>query len=346
LEFWAMGSIDLEQLLSPISGAEPSGANLEYDPAFGALEKAAQGKPEQRMGESIVPSEPPDWSSVQEQCLELFGRTRDLRVAVHLTNALLERSGYPGFGEGLAVVHGLLSRFWPTVHPELDHEDADDPTMRITALSALAAPALLLRLRSAPIVQARALGVVTLRDVQALSGQVPVAGSVPTLDPATIEAVFQEVELGALEAVAAALGQCSASLAGIDMVFETNTGGHGPDLTELSRLVREASKAVAPRLEARRAAARPVDAEAENEVSPGHGDRGGTLSGEIRSREDVVRAIDKINAYYARFEPTSPLPLLLERCKRLVGSSFLEIIRDVAPESLKQVEGLSGRKPE
>jgi len=341
-----MGLINIEQLLSPISGAEPSGANLEYDPAFAALERAAQGKPEQRMGEAIVPSEPPDWASVQEQCLALLERTHDLRIAVHLTNALLERAGHAGFAEGLTLVHGMLATFWPTVHPELDHEDADDPTMRVTALSALTAPALLHRVRAAPLVHARAFGAVSLRDVQALSGQAPPAGGAPALDAATLEGVFQDVELEALETLAAALGQCSASLAGIDTVFEINTGGRGPDLTELSRLVREASKTVVPRLEARRAAARPVDAEAENELSPGHGERGGTLSGEIRSREVVVRAIDKINAYYARFEPTSPLPLLLERCKRLVGSSFLEIIRDVAPESLKQVEELGGRKPE
>jgi type VI secretion system protein ImpA len=341
-----MGFINLEQLLSPISGAEPSGANLEYDPAFAALERAAQGKPEQRMGESIVPSEPPDWSSVLEQCLALLGRTRDLRVGVHLTNALLERSGYAGFGEGLALLHGMLATFWATVHPELDHEDGDDPTMRITALSALSSPALLARARSTPLVQARAFGAVSLRDMQALSGQAAAAGSAPTMDAATLEAVFQEVELEALEAVATALEQSSASLVGIDTVFETQTGSRGPDLTELTRLIREAAKAVAPRVASRRAAAQANDAEAENEALPGPGGRGGALSGEIRSRDDVVRAIDKIGAYYARFEPTSPLPLLLERCKRLVASSFLEIIRDVAPESLKQVEGLSGRKPE
>jgi type VI secretion system protein ImpA len=74
--------------------------------------------------------------------------------------------------------------------------------------------------------------------------------------------------------------------------------------------------------------------------------RNEALSGEIRSREDVVRAIDKICAYYARFEPTSPLPLLLERCRRLVTSSFLDIIRDLAPDSVSQVERLSGKKPE
>jgi type VI secretion system protein ImpA len=72
---------------------------------------------------------------------------------------------------------------------------------------------------------------------------------------------------------------------------------------------------------------------------------GGALSGDIRSREDVLKAIDKICAYYSRSEPASPLPLLLERCRRLVTSSFLEIIQDLAPDSVAQVNSIAGRKP-
>jgi type VI secretion system protein ImpA len=70
------------------------------------------------------------------------------------------------------------------------------------------------------------------------------------------------------------------------------------------------------------------------------------LSGEIRSREEVLKAIDKICAYYSRSEPGSPLPLLLERCKRLVSSSFLDIIQDLAPESVAQINQIVGRRPE
>ncbi len=66
------------------------------------------------------------------------------------------------------------------------------------------------------------------------------------------------------------------------------------------------------------------------------------LSGEIASREDVIRAIDKICEYYARFEPSSPLPLLLRRAKRLANKSFLEIVRDLSPDALKQVLALGG----
>jgi type VI secretion system protein ImpA len=335
-----MGGVTVEELLHPIAEGEPSGSNLEYDPAFAALERAAQGKPEQRMGDAVVAAEPPDWSAVTTGCLELLRRTHDLRVAVHLTVALLHRAGCAGFADGLAVVRGLLGDFWETVHPELDREDGNDPTMRITALSALGAPALILVLRATPLVRSRAVGVLTLRDIQG-------GGEAPAVDAATVEGVLRDASLEELEAVVAAARQAYESIAGIDAIFEQHTGTKGPELGPLGQALREIGRALEPRVAERRAAAgEAADADADGDGAGAAAGRGPALSGEIRSREDVVRAIDKICAYYARAEPTSPLPLLLERCKRLATASFLDIIRDLAPDSLSRIESLAGSKPE
>jgi type VI secretion system protein ImpA len=53
--------------------------------------------------------------------------------------------------------------------------------------------------------------------------------------------------------------------------------------------------------------------------------------------------LDRICAYYDRHEPASPLPMLLRRCKRLASASFLDIVRDLAPAGLPQVEILRGK---
>jgi type VI secretion system protein ImpA len=63
----------------------------------------------------------------------------------------------------------------------------------------------------------------------------------------------------------------------------------------------------------------------------------------VTSREDVARLLDRIREYYERHEPSSPLPLLLARCKRLVSASFLDIVRDVAPSAVSQVDILRGK---
>ena len=49
----------------------------------------------------------------------------------------------------------------------------------------------------------------------------------------------------------------------------------------------------------------------------------------IRSRDDVIRLLDKICEYYAQSEPSSPVPLLLRRAKRLVSLDFLSLLRRI-----------------
>ncbi len=65
--------------------------------------------------------------------------------------------------------------------------------------------------------------------------------------------------------------------------------------------------------------------------------------GEIGSRDDVLRAIDAICAYYARSEPSSPVPLLLQRCKRLVAMAFTDILKELLPESLPNLQKIAGK---
>lgn len=70
---------------------------------------------------------------------------------------------------------------------------------------------------------------------------------------------------------------------------------------------------------------------------------GGTgVPGALNSREDVVRALDAICDYYRRHEPSSPIPLLMQRAKRLATMDFMAIIRDLAPGAVQQVEEIRG----
>ena len=66
----------------------------------------------------------------------------------------------------------------------------------------------------------------------------------------------------------------------------------------------------------------------------------------MTSRADVVRMLDKINQYYQQYEPSSPVPLLLERAKRLVPKNFFEIMEDLAPDGLTQLLVVSGPRAE
>ena len=62
--------------------------------------------------------------------------------------------------------------------------------------------------------------------------------------------------------------------------------------------------------------------------------------GEIQGRADVLRMLDRICAYYAANEPSSPVPLLLGRARGLVNKTFIDILRDLAPNGVSQASGI------
>jgi type VI secretion system protein ImpA len=51
--------------------------------------------------------------------------------------------------------------------------------------------------------------------------------------------------------------------------------------------------------------------------------------------------LDAICEYYSRTEPASPVPLLLKRARRLAEMSFLEIIGNLAPETLGSIQHIT-----
>src|SRR6202158_4360187 len=136
----ALMNFDLEELLVAVSAEAPAGPDLSYDPQFLELEQAAQGKVEQQFGETVIPAEEPDWQDVRQRAEALLVRSKDLRVAVLLARAMVRLHGVEGVAAGLGLIKEMLSRYWDTLYPQLDHEDGDDPTMRLNAIGPLADP--------------------------------------------------------------------------------------------------------------------------------------------------------------------------------------------------------------
>ena len=57
----------------------------------------------------------------------------------------------------------------------------------------------------------------------------------------------------------------------------------------------------------------------------------------------MIKALDRICDYYAANEPSSPVPIILNRAKGLVSKDFFEILQDVAPDGMNQFQSLSGQ---
>jgi len=341
---------NIESLFEPVSADAPCGPDMEYDPAFLELDRLSQGKAEQQMGDHIVPAQEPDWKEVGNRALALLAKTKDLRVAVRLCRAKLNTEGLPGFADGLAVTRGIVEKFWDGFYPKLDPEDDNDPTFRVNTLMSLCdGPTFVDRVRMTPIVSARSFGRFSLRDVSIATGEIPPPSGTEAPKTSAIDGAFTECPLPELQATADTVHASLESLAAIEAFVGEKVGvSMGPNFSKLTEVLRAAEKLTTQHLSRRGIVTEAAAGEEEGVDGGGGGGGGGAgggpaISGEIKSREDVVRVLDKICLYYQRYEPSSPIPLLLQRSKRLVSASFMDIVRDLAPDGVPQIENLRGK---
>lgn len=330
-----MAHIDVEALLAPVSEASPCGEDLEYDAAFLELEEAARGKPEQEYGNTLIPAQDPDWRAMQSQAQALSQRTRDLRVAMMLLRGATRVDGVAGFVPAVRLVHGLLERHWDGVFPRLDAADNDDPTMRLNALAPLAAlGAVLADVRAAAIGPQR--NGLTARSIELALGKG---------DPRPGEAVMSEANAvqaltdaeAAEPGLLAALAGAHDAVTGIQAVLDSRAGAaNGPDLRPLRVLTQcLAQAAAAARGETTEAA--PAAANA-----PAGGVPARSAPGSIASRDDAIKMLERVCEWLECSEPSHPAPLLIRRAQRLLSKNFFEIIQDLAPDGLKDVERIAG----
>lgn len=330
----------VEPLLAPLGDDAPCGADLEYDPAFLALEEAARGKPEQQFGDTVIAPQEPDWREVHESALALAERTRDIRIAVLLARAGAHQHGVTGFAAGLDLIAGLLEQHWDHVFPALDADDNNDPTMRLNALAPLVDGATgLADLRSASVGSGRI--PLTVRQIELSTGKVDAHAdeSIPT--PEGITQALKAIEAqtpGVLDALKAPY----IALLRIESVLSDKVGSQGPDLKPLQVIARWLDSAAS--------AAASGDAATDTESGDaglamsetGGATAGVSAPGQIRNRDDVVRTLERVCEWIERNEPTNPAPLLIRRAQRLMTKSFLDIIRDLAPDGVAQIENIAG----
>ena len=334
----SMPALDIDSLLAPLSGDAPCGADLEYDAAFQALQAAASGKPERQYGATVIPAEPADWSAVHQQALALAARTRDLRVAVWLTRSAARVDGFAAAAKGLELLRGLVEMHWAAVHPALDASDHDDPTARLNALAPLIHDEGLADLRAAALTPSR--GSITVRDLEIAFGRVePRPGeAAPTeqgIAPALVAAQSQ------MPGLAAAMASALESVQVIDAALKSRLGDSlAPDLAPLLKLLRSVASAGAvaqggtvPTAVGAAAAAAGTTAQSAAQS---------TAMGAINSREDAIRALQRVSDWIERNEPSHPAPILIQRAQRLMKKNFVEIIRDLMPDGLGQIEKLAG----
>lgn len=335
--------------------AAPSGENLEYDPDFTAMELAAQPEEERQAGTEIVEGKDPDYRDLAKKARVVLERSHDIRAAVYLADAELRQSGLAGFAEMTKYIRFCLEEHWGTCHPQLDEEDDDDPTMRINAITNLAGRGTIIKglRREAGLTESRAFGVVTLRDIEVSQGDEAPAQDETPMSSAEVAGAFSDTKVDTLKGYLASARSALEDVQAIDAIFLEKTPGYGPSLDPLletlGKIVNILGKEVGEPAPKEGAAVQVAGTEGAGAGAAAAGGSGaaavGGVPGQIASRADVSAALDRIIDYYNKNEPSSPLPVLLKRARRLVGADFITIINDLAPlgvENVNLVGGIEG----
>ncbi len=355
-------ALDLEQLLQPIAADAPCGAELRYDATFHELEAAAEsGFDYQRgpNGKEVARPRPRDWSKIGRDARALLVKGRDLRVQILLVRSLLATDRLAGLAQGLELVHRSLEDYWESLHPALDLEQPDPAEQAFERLSVLGqltvGEELLTDLRRAPIIEAPALGSLSLRQIEIANGQAQAGSGEERLEPTQVEAILKTAGPERVGAARGGLATAKGALDGIQQLFRAKLGeGAVPIFTPLQQMLDDIDAALADHGAPEPVAGEPASAAAVTADlaaapvagAPAPATSAGAVLSRIDNREDVVRAFDLILDYYRRKEPSSPVPLLVERIKKLVRMSFLELMAEVAPAGVSEFKALAGLEGE
>jgi type VI secretion system protein ImpA len=344
-----MSTIDLSRYLQDVCADQPCGPDLLYDAEYVHLTQIMQGTPEVEYGEMRVDAADPDWKSAEALALKLLARTRDLRLAVWLTRAWVGQHGYAGLDDGLALVGDYIERYWDHVHPALDPEDGD-PTERLNTIMALDdMEGLLGQVRVAALARSAVHGPVSLRDIDLATGELPARADEQPRKMAAIEAVFQAVPFIDLAGVVDAIERSCERLERIEAILSEHLERvSAAGLQCLPRTLRHAARLMRDQLRRHPDAPRaPIEQSADTGAMPAQDDGSPSRhgSGDIESRDDVARQIDRICDYYAAEEPGSPVPVLLQRAKRLINMNFIELMSELSPQGLAETCFLFGVSP-
>ncbi|HLZ18557.1 MAG TPA: type VI secretion system protein TssA [Smithellaceae bacterium] len=118
--------MDMDALMTPVPGDNPAGEDQRYSPVYDEIREARKEvityDPE---GHPTVEKKA-EWNKVITLSLEaLTQKTKDLQIAVWLTEALLMTENFEGFNAGLKIINGLLAAYWENLYPSIEDDDLE-----------------------------------------------------------------------------------------------------------------------------------------------------------------------------------------------------------------------------
>jgi type VI secretion system protein ImpA len=332
-----------EQLLKPISDAQPSGIDLAFSPELDAITLARKfDDPSLDQGEWLTDLKEADWDFVVKRCAALLEqKSKDLRLAVWLAEAGAKKYRMRGLGEGLRVLAGLLAQYWDQgLYPEADGGDHEQ---RIGNLSWILArvPSLL---REMPVTDGNG-SRYCLVDFE-MARKNPAN---PDLKLTDLENAKRANSAKFRAEFAADAQYCMDALLELEKAADERLGQDSPGFSAAREAV-ETMQHLMPSSAAAAAAPAQTYETLSNDQGMPHMPPPPPPGppGAINTRADAIGQLRAVAEFFRRTEPHSPVSYFADKAANAGEQDLHEWLRSVVkdPGSLSHIEELLGVKPQ
>jgi type VI secretion system protein ImpA len=333
-------ALDVEQLLAPVSEESPAGEDLAYDPGRYVIEQAFERDITINDEGVTVSGGDVDWRAIVKAIVDQSAKTKDAWLPVYLCRAGALNRDIDTVVAGAEYLAGLLERYWPTAHPQLEEFGFQGRKAPCDSLAAHGQ--FLIPLQQIPLLRHPRLGEFSGRDFERFR-----ANGEAEDGYGLFRTALQDTGDEALAEIVARLDAITSAIKRADGVLMANAGGEtGANFQPTYDVLSQLRRAVQSFMSGASASEGPAG-ESPPDQGPADGEQaptGGRLSGRIENREDVLKAIDAIGDYYRRKEPGSPIPVLLQRARDWVNLDFISVLEDIAPNAVDEARNVLQRR--
>jgi type VI secretion system protein ImpA len=119
-------NIDIEAILAPLTGDNPAGEYLRYNPVYDEIQEARRADDLLDRGDWQHEIKTSDWDRVLALSVQaLTEKTKDLQIAAWLLEALTYTEGFAGVNAGLTIITSFMQDFWEHLYPEIEDDDLE-----------------------------------------------------------------------------------------------------------------------------------------------------------------------------------------------------------------------------
>ena len=364
--------IELDALLQPVSDENPSGESLRYSGLYDEIAEARRADVDVNQGEWQTELKVADHRKVVDLSTPaLTDQTKDLQIAVWLSEALIKLNGFAGLRDSLKLVAGLQDNFWETLHPEIDEGDMEGRANAIAWLDAQGATAV----RTCPITAGAGYGYSDWQDakrfdfpdnLEMLDSETQAKYSDLKQQAETENRVTSDKWKAALnqtrrtfcEQTNFTIDECWSAFAELNRVIEERYDRNQmPGLSNLHKALDDVHAQVKKLLERKRAEEPDENdsfaPESSGDSVNGEGEVVSSVSGgggPVRSRPEALKRLGEIAAFFQRTEPHSPVAYLVQRAVKWGNMPLETWLQDVIKDEnvlfqLRETLGLGGIAP-